>query len=68
MIAATSGEIVDDAVREDDRVDEEPGHNKEDRDEKRLAEEFELVLGGLVVHRRVDRQAGEERPDDVRGG
>ena len=32
---------------------------------KRLAKEFQLVLGWLVVHRRVDRQAGEERADDT---
>ncbi len=60
------GKIVCTAVEEYDRVDQEAGNYKEDRDEKRISKEFQLLSCRLVVNRRVDRQSGQECSDYAR--
>ena len=66
MIPAARKKSSREAAGQRERVDQEAGHDKEDRYEQRIAHEFQLALGRLVFHRRIDRQAGQERADDAR--
>jgi hypothetical protein len=60
------GEVVDDAVHELERVDQESDRDEEDGDEERVRDECELLLDGPALYRFVDGQASQKGTDDPR--
>jgi hypothetical protein len=45
--AGNERKVVDNIPNEGDRIDQEAGYDKEDRDEQRLAKELQFRLAGL---------------------
>src|SRR5580692_6714605 len=63
---ARESEVVNHAAKEYQRVDQEPGYDKENRDEKRICEEHQLALCRLVVDGGVNCQTCKECADYAR--
>jgi len=58
--------VVEDSVDKGDRVDQESGNDKEDRDEQRFSHKLQLDTGRRVLRRGVDRESRKERTHDAR--
>src|SRR5882757_8433389 len=59
-------EVVENPVNKGDRVDQESGNDKEDRNEQRFTHKLKLDTSWRVLCRGVDGQTRKERTHDAR--
>jgi len=64
--AGNEQEVVENPVNKGDRVDQESGNDKEDRNEQRFTQKGQLDTCRRVLCRGVDGQARKERTHDAR--
>src|ERR1700722_10091149 len=58
------GEVANQIVNEDGRIDQKAGHDKENWDEKGVCQKIQRVLSWLVITRGVKRETGKKCADD----
>ena len=64
--AGNEQEVVENPVNKGDRVDQESGNDKEDRNEQRFTHKLKLDTSWRVLCRGVDGEARKERTHDAR--